>query len=226
MPRLIEQTVQVIAQEFLAKRYRWKARGRMYSQLEARTKRSIGGKRADGLLVFNHWIWGAYTISMEAKSYKTLPAVKPFFDTRNFIIRCLQAGLVTLILSGSFQYFYTLDDRFAQFLLPIVIFLIGTLIFGLLSFKSFRNYQVKVIDQIAQYPANEQWLAISIDTFHKKNKKQLKRLEAVCSRCGVGLLIVNGRAKVEIRVKPRTRWTWWSDFVGCYAKEKEIRAYL
>ncbi|MDF1868103.1 MAG: hypothetical protein P1U70_25005, partial [Saprospiraceae bacterium] len=67
MSRLNEITVQVHAQAFLEKRYRRKAqKGKLYSQLEARTKKKYGGKRADGLIAFKHWILGTYVISMEA----------------------------------------------------------------------------------------------------------------------------------------------------------------
>ncbi len=224
--RLVEQTVQEVAQKYLQKHYRFRARGKVFSQLELRTKKQFGGKRADGFLAFRHWIWGVYTVSMEAKSYKTLPAIRPYFDKKKFVWACAKAGLVFSIVTGAIAFLFTLEDGFVQYLLPLVMFLIGALAYGVLSYNSFRNYKMPVIDQLAQYPANEQWLAFSSDSLRDISLKKLETLKALCHRKGVGLLLVRSRNKIEVAVKPQTRWHFWNDFLRFYAKEQQIRKLL
>lgn len=227
MSRLSEVTVQVHAQEFLEKRFRKKARkGKLFSQLEVRTKKDYGNKRADGLLAFKHWLLGTYVVSMEAKSSKTLPAIKPKRDVWLLVWNSFKAGLLISILTGAFFAFFKLDDGLLQILLPINVLGIGALTYGFLTKDHFSHKTVSVVKQIGQYPANEQWLAFSQDSLNAISLDKTKSLRTICKYRGIGILVVKPRGKVEIFLKAKYKSKWFGHFLKYYSVEKEIRKQI
>ena len=100
---------------------------------------------------------------MEAKSFKTLSAIKPKRDDNLLIWNSIKAGLKFCVVTGMFFALYRMDDSFLQFILPLNMFVCGAIIFGFFTLHSYRHKTVSVIKQLAQYPANERWLAFSKD---------------------------------------------------------------
>lgn len=227
MARLSETYVQHNAQTFLAARYRkMTLTGRLFSQTEVRTKPKYGRKRADGLLAFNHWLLGIHVVAMEAKSFKTLPAIKPQFKLWLLIRNSAHAGIFLCILSGAFFAFYKLDDGLLQFLLPLNVAVIGALVYGFLTRNSYSHKEVGVLKQIGQYPANEHWLAFSEDSWNAVGEENRTSLVEICRHRGFGLLLVKPKKKVVVRVKAKRRWKWWKDYLIYYSLEKEIRSAI
>ena len=166
MALILERTVQNKAQEFLEKKYRRKAKGkRIFSKTEMPTKKKYGSKRADGFLAFRHFFWGNYVVSVEAKSQKTLPAMRPYRDEFIMVKNCLTMGFYCCLGSGAFFALFKMDDNLFRFLIPIYTLIISALIYGLFTWRSYRHQTMDVIDQLKQYPANEKWLAFSKDSF-------------------------------------------------------------
>jgi hypothetical protein len=224
MVNLSEKIVQETAQAFLYHRYRKKARGgRIFSKLEARTRQKYGGKRADGLLAFQHWLFGPYAVSMEAKSFRTLLAMKPKRNDNLLIWNSFKAGLICCILSGMFFAFYKLDDGFLQILLPVNTLVCTGIIYGFFTSNSYRHKTVNVIKQLAQYPANERWLAFSKDSMRSLTKDQRKKLDKICKYQGIGIVIVSAKGKAAIHRSASMRWKWFGDFIKYYSNERKIR---
>ncbi len=224
MQRLIEATVQDIAQKHLEKRYKPKAKkGKLFSKIEVRTKKEKGGKRADGLLAFKRWLLGVYVVSMEAKSYKTLPAMKPYRDDRLWLLNSLWAGLLVCIFTGGFYALFKMSDGMWQFLIPLNMFILGVVLYGYFTRKSYRHKVVDVVNQVGQYPANEQWLAFSMDSLASISLNKRKNLETICRFRGIGILIVHNKSRVEELVQPKMRFKWRKDFLVDYSIESEIR---
>ncbi|MFK7933545.1 MAG: hypothetical protein AB8G22_08540 [Saprospiraceae bacterium] len=227
MPRLAEITVQKVALEYLKKRYRRRAWMRkIFAKIEVSTKKEFGSKRADGLLAFRHWLWGTYVVSMEAKSFKTLPAMKPYRDDWQLVRNSLWAGLVVCILSGAFFWSYRVNDGLWQFLIPFNAFLGGAILYGFLTFRHAAHKKVDVIDQLQQYPANEQWLAFSQDSIDSLPYVKVKKLKKMARSQRIGIVVVQPKGKVKIIVKARMRLRWGKDFLRFYTKEKEIRKVI
>lgn len=227
MANLLEITVQNSAQAFLANRYGGLTGTRkLFSKTEVRTKQKYGGKRADGLLAYKHWFFGTYVVSMEAKSYKTLPAMKPKFDAWFFLKNCFKAGFIICIVSGAFFAFYKIDDILLQFIIPMNAFLVGTLLYGVLTFTNYSNKIVSVVKQVGQYPANEQWLAFSVDSLEKMGKQEVRHLRKICKARGIGILEVKAKGKVKIQIKPKMKSNYGKGFLHYYSKEKEIRGLI
>jgi hypothetical protein len=224
MSNLSEKVVQETAQAFLYHRYRKKARrGKIFSKMEVRTRRQYGGKRADGLLAFHHYIWGAYAVSMEAKSLKTLASMKPVRSSNLLLWNSFKAGLICCILSGMFFAIYRLDDGFMQILLPLNTLVCSAIIYGFFTSNSYRHKTVNVIKQLAQYPANERWLAFSGDSLKSLSKDQLRKLDKICKYKGIGIIVVNKNDRAEVYRSACMQWKWFGDFIKYYSSEKRIR---
>lgn len=227
MSGLNEQYVQKKAQAYLEKRYQSRSsKNAFFSKLEVRTKKAYGSKRADGLIVYRRFFWGVYVVSMEAKSYKTLGTMLPYRDNWRWLKASLWAGLYACILSGSIYALYRIDDGFVQYYLPLNLFLLGAVLYGLLTRNSLRHKVVDVIDQLKQYPANEQWLAFSKDSLNRLPKKKKHVLEWICRYEGIGILVVSRFGRVSSWVEPKRRWKWKGDFLSYYSLEKKIRKQL
>lgn len=202
---LSEKYVQRKALNYLKRRYRIRARSRIFAKQEVSTLPKYGRKRADGLIIFKHWIWGAYVISMEAKSQKTLAAIRPIPAKTILYQQSLKVGFFLLLLSGSLMTVYKLDDAFFQFLIPLSIFITGSWVYRLLTQNSYHHQKAPVFKQLGQYPANEQWLAVPKDALLALPKNKRKALYAICRRLGVGLVVVNKIGLVYTKIRPRKK---------------------
>jgi len=224
LAKLRETIVQVEALHFLRNRYRSRARrGRIYAQTEVRTKPKYGGKRADGLIAYRRFLGSIEVISIEAKSSKTLPSMKPVLQLRWLIWNSIKAGLLIAILTGAFCVFYKFEDLTTRILVPLNTFAVGALLYGMLTFDSYRHCKIRVIAQLKQYPANEQWLAFSKDSLDSISKKKRRDMKKICQAHGVGILSVNHRGKVKILVKAKHNYKLLGDYLGYYSSEEEIR---
>jgi len=226
MSALPECQVRHKAVQYLKKHYRFRARrGKVYAQEEAHTHQRYGRKRADGLLAFRHLLWGTYVVSMEAKSIKTLAAIKPYSDFRRLIINSLKAGFTFCLLTGAIFALIKMDDGLLQFLMPLNALLFGAIGYAAFTFNSSRHQLMRVIRQLRQYPANEQWLAFSKDSVQALPARKRKKLISICRGHGIGLLLVGSRSKVEIRVRPKRQWKWGS-YLRYYSRAPQIRKSL
>ncbi|MEM9916988.1 MAG: hypothetical protein AAF990_02765 [Bacteroidota bacterium] len=227
MAVLTEQSVQKIALRYLDKRYRKKSLWRRtFARPEVRTHKKFGGKRADGLIAFRHWLLGVYVVSIEAKSAKTLPAIRPYSNIRKLLINSLRAGLMCCLLSGAFLALLKMNDGWLQFVIPLNVLAISALLYGLFTLNSHKHQLVDVIDQIRQYPANAQWLAFSKDGFMNLSMAQQEQLRRICQAQGIGILMVKNSWTVEVLHRPSYRWKWFGDFLKFYSKGGEIRKQL
>ncbi len=223
MKRLSESFVQNSSLAYLLKANKFKStNGKFFAKKEVRTKRKYGSKRADGLLAYRHWIWGIYTISIEAKSFKTLPAIKPYQDDKLLFKNSLKAGGMICIASGAIFAFLKMNDGFLQYLLPLNVFVLTALLYAFWRFGSYRHQDAKVLGQSDQYPANERWLALSQDSLNDLKKEQAKTLKKICQSRGVGVLVVKSNGKVRKWIRPKMRWKWLGNFVEFYSNEDKI----
>jgi len=224
---MIERKVQERALQYLRKRYKRKARkGQLFAKMEVRTRRKYGSKRADGVLAFQHWLFGPYVVSMEAKSIKTLQAIKPYISKSRWWRNVLWSGLLICVASGAFFALFKMEDDLLQFLLPLNVFVIGGLIYGVLTLENGDHKKMKVIHQLKQYPANEKWLAFSKESVDQLDYRQRKNLIRICRRNGVGLILVKKWGAPEVWTKPSMKWKWFGDYLSYYSREKEMRRIL
>lgn len=224
MARLSEAYVQQHALRYLERRYcRFKRRQRYFSAIEVTTKKR---KRADGLLVYKRWWGSAYVVSMEAKSFKTRPAIRPELDWRRWLRNCVLFFVcIALIIFLFGTYFYRSQGLF-QWLVPLNFALFAAVGYGYFTRDSYRHLNVRVVAQLKQYPANEQWLAFSDDSFFSLRQKKQIALQRICRYRGIGLLLVGQNKRIDVLNEPLRRFRIGRDFVRYYTKEQSIRAML
>lgn len=228
MTRLIEREVQEAAQGHLEQYYKiHKKLKTLYSQLEARTRKQYGGKRADGLLAYKRNQKKAYVISMEAKSFKTLPALTPYRVNKLWFKSSIYAGLIFSVGSGSmFLAWNQLEYGVYRFLIPLFFWLVGAVVYAFLMRKSYKFQEMPVVHQVFQYPGNEQWVSFSEDALHDIKENLRDNLFKICKARGIGVLLVSSKKQVTMVSKPVYRSKWFGDFLKFYAKEEEIRKFL
>ena len=227
MTKLSERIVQVEALQYLRNRYRRGARGgKIFAQTEVRTRKEYGGKRADGLIVFRHWWSGVVVVAIEAKSSKTLPSMKPTLKIWRLLWNCIRAGFLIAIWTGAAFVFDKVDDPTAQLLIPLNTFVVGAIMYGILTRNNYAHYDVPVLKQLRQYPGHEQWLAFSKDSLQAISRTKHKNLVKLCKDCGYGMMSVAPNGRIRIEVKAKRYRSWWDNPLSYYATEDEIRKVI
>ena len=223
--QLIERTVQNIALEYMVSHYKWRARrNRIWNKIEVRT---IKGKRADGLLAFRkRLIGGIFVASMEAKSYKTLHNIKPRLDTMLWAKNSAYYGTIATFVLAVFILFKKMEDPTYALMLVVNSWVALTVLIALVTRKKHFNQTMDVFKQVLQYKANEQWIALSKDSFDMIDARLQKPFVQVLKARGIGLLIVNSRKKVNLIHKPKRNKKLFGDFLKFYSVGEEIRKYL
>ncbi len=114
------------------------------------------------------------------------------------------------------------------YLLPILPAAIIGFGYLFLTDELVMYHTTDVVNQLRQYPANEQWLALSIDANKAIVAKDLEELKRVCLRKGVGLLIVTNKNKVvvEIEVKECNLSGKSKNFLSHYKRSKKVQLWI
>ncbi|MEL6944693.1 MAG: hypothetical protein AAFO82_18710 [Bacteroidota bacterium] len=218
--RLNEELIQNNALIYLSEKYY--KRKHTYAELERYTN---AGKRADGLICFPYKDKTTYVISLEAKSYKTLKNLKPYFSSLKGNKYSRIIAFVLLIILSFFIY----TKIPTQYLDPLWVILILTAFIGAAWFILQRlkaaniswTKSIPVIEQLAQYPANEKWLAIGNDSV--KDEYIYQNLLSQCHKFGIGVLIMDQNERFEIKHKPKYKTPdQGKDFLSNYIDQKEI----
>ncbi len=226
--RLTELVVQQKAQAYLERYYQIKhGKRHLYSNLEERTKKKFGMKRADGLLAYKLNRRRAYVVSMEAKSHKTLPALRPYRVNKVWIRDSIWKGLLLTLASGVLFFVWRQEGWLLRFLLPFGVWLGATLLHLLVFRNSYKYQEMSVIHQVFQYPANEQWLSLSMDSFDMIKKELRQNLFKICKARNIGVLMVDEQLNVDLIHPPKARRRWWIwGYLTYYHNESAIRDYL
>lgn len=138
-----------------------------------------------------------YTIAIEAKSIRTLRALRGKSGRAARILASIFVTMVTGIIAAQV---IESDSR-----VPIAIALsFGVFSAVLLVFRSSRTFSTPaaVLPQLLRYPANEHWIALPQDAIVRSGR-DFDDLLADCSAAGVGLLGVTRRrvSKVHLAAK-------------------------
>ena len=231
MARLTEKYVQKQSMIFLKDYYKNKYNlTRLFARTEVRTTHKRKGYgRADGILCFNSDKQNIHTVSLEAKSHKTLNYITPINDAKKDRLLLLITVTIFLILALVLSQ----DERWYWIILISVSFAIIAvivLVFVLVLIEPEGLKKFKVIEQIKRYPANEKWIAISADSLNLVKKRftlftkktNLESLLLACKKNGIGLLVISHKT-VKIKIEPTFTKGY---FLHNYSIEKEIKKIL
>lgn len=111
MSRLTEKFIQKKALEYLQEYYQEKFHPTtIYAREEVRTNSQFHNKRADGLLCFNCNQQMEYTVSLEAKSHKTLGSLSAYWNDNKMALHALMIaiplGLLSIIFSHPLAWYW------------------------------------------------------------------------------------------------------------------------
>jgi len=224
--RLEEITVQKRAQAYLEQYYKIKHGQRhLFSNIEERTKKKYGMKRADGLLAYKLNKRRAYVVSMEAKSHKTLPALRPYRVNKVWIKDSIWKSFLFTLASGVLFLAWRQDGWLV--LLPFGVWFLAFLVHLLLFKGSYKYQEMEVIHQVFQYPANEQWLSLSEDSFDMIKENLRMNLIKICKARDIGVLMVDPDLHVNMIHPPKARKRYWFyGYLTYYHNEEAIRKHL
>lgn len=224
--RLEEITVQKRAQAYLEQYYKIKHGQRhLFSNIEERTKKKYGMKRADGLLAYKLNNRRAYVVSMEAKSHKTLPALRPYRVNKVWIKDSIWKSFLFTLASGVLFFAWRQDGWLV--LMPFGVWFLAFLVHLFLFKGSYKYQEMEVIHQVFQYPANEQWLSLSEDSFDMIQENLRMNLIKICKARDIGVLMVDQDLHVNMIHPPKARKRYWFyGYLTYYHNEEAIRKHL
>lgn len=231
MSRLTEKFVQKTAIEYLKEYYAEKYQTeKIFGRDEVRTSDAYHNKRADGLICFNSNKQIEHTISIEAKSHRTLGSLLTYWNDEKLglhtLISSIPLGLLTIAFTHDLAWYWI----FLITLLSIVILFL--VIIAIIGFMEPNHYKlINVVNQVHQYPANEKWIAISQDSLNLAKKKSNPEFHKnsdyhnfiqVCKNQNIGIIVITRRTK-KILAKPKYVS---GNFLDCYATNEQIRDFL
>ena len=233
MPRghLNEKTVQIAAVEWLEQYYR-DANPEIIaiaSRQEAvvRKKDRFGDGRADGLVAARLTDGSVFTASLEAKSSRTFHNISPSYRDGRWFLHALTVGVAAAGIAAYATRNYS-DHWLWIWAIPIPLFTI--VLFTFLAFTSDHKYYrpIGVIAQVKRYPANEHWIALPADAFNQLNKEQQESFLKDVRREGIGFLRVSRGSRAVPVEMPGWNPTpnGYTDFLSCYARERDLREKL
>lgn len=202
-PQLPEKNIQDIALDFLKRRYRkYSSNGKVAADGQQLNRRNR--KEADGLIAFHQGRTEIFTASLEVKKDLSSPAINLVFDEgRGNTLAIIGAGVVYIALITYIHLYFspqTFDSLWgwASYLLLLSFFFPLRAWIRRLSHPWLKN--IGALQQLAQYPGNECWLAIG---YYEKSFRhpKLLLLEKWCRRKGVGLLLVRPYSRRQVRVQ-------------------------
>lgn len=202
MSGLTEKYVQDVSLDFLRRHYEDKYKpSKMFCRKEVVTKYKNKKGRADGFIAFRNE-GRIYTVSLEAKSHKTLDTLFTKYNdfaplSLGLIMLCVVSALTSLLL-WKFNWVIRFGISASAGIVSGIVFI------RFIDKKAiFKKHGI--IEQVRRYPANEQWIAFSKDAYNFFNETNDFELKMRAKRYGIGIIVVNSGKKASIELEASER---------------------
>lgn len=201
MSKLTERYVQNNALNYLKSYYEAQnPNTTVYARTEVATVYKNRQGRADGLLAFRKNGGRIYTVSLEAKSHKTFNSLKNIaLDNRLLAMLSLSFILiasVTWIMLGAMSFW-------VKTIITLIVSLGLSIGVNILLLEQQHFDTNEIIEQVMRYPADEKWIAVSIDAFNACNQFQREMLISKAQSKGVGVIVVSSNNKIDVKLKAK-----------------------
>jgi hypothetical protein len=221
MAKLTERYVQNIALDYLKSYYQSQYPGKqMFADVELRTKYKRKRGRADGLLAFRNDSGYIYTVSMEAKSHKTFSSLRDI--PHNSLLRFML--IISFIFVASvFWFVFSTMVLWLKIILSVVLGFVLSMAF--LIYCLDKNYfdTHGIIEQVKRYPADERWIALSVDAFKNCNQIEDGKLLSKAKSKGIGIIVVSAGNKVKcLLYSKKPKHTHSKSFIYKYDRQQMI----
>jgi hypothetical protein len=227
--RLTERYVQRVAINWVASYYEQNPDIQIalpYMEVKVSSKSRLGHGQADGLIVAQLLDGTVYTVSLEAKSFKSRHNIRFWYKDGKWFLHTVLIGGIGLIVTGVIG--WSVGGWFWMWVFPLLAFIVLSLAYLALTLENSRYRSIDVINQVKRYPANEKWIAMSTDAYNLLRPEEQTTLREACRRDGIGLMRVSAGERVNLleRPIPQDPPKDCRDFLECYARTEDIRSKL
>lgn len=181
-------------------------------------------KRADVMISFMRARNRPYVVVVEAKSRTTIHQLK--LQEKDSRVRFIAQSTTLAVIVGlsaviGYQWYFNALNT----LLLMGVFIGGSILVGTLIRRLEWSIvgAISAIEQLGRYPANEHWVAVGENTFVRP--EEFRTLKRQCKKNGVGLIVVDRRGKIQLRVIPEPRHVF-NDYLSKYGKRNNIMAVI
>ncbi|MBC5775331.1 hypothetical protein H8S95_14725 [Pontibacter sp. KCTC 32443] len=189
--------------------------------LVGQSEKTKRGNTTDGILAFKQTTGNVFVANISMQQSEALT---------NLVVNYKKNGLgwfrlITPLLVAAACFFIgrSTGNLLIMLIAPVIFAPFGFILHAYLL-KKYRFRQVeKLVDQAKQYPANDQWIGLSISSLMFRKNLLATELLEVCNRKGVGLITVGQRSKVIMMKKPKSATCRRGDFLSHYASDENIR---
>jgi hypothetical protein len=185
-----------------------------------------------------------FIASLEAKSQKTMGDLKVIFKDAKLIIT-----LITSAITLTIVFLLVLQAAVWWVKVPISLIFSGVislLLIGLADDRS-KFHTHGIIEQVKRYPADEKWIALSMDSYKKCLRKDRETVEnrsisegnshqkskvqgsiyQKAKSFGIGMLVVSSNENVQLILEPKHQSTRnKTNYLKYYRNNKKIENEL
>ncbi|WP_421947659.1 hypothetical protein [Phaeodactylibacter xiamenensis] len=203
--------------------------GIVYAGSEAFTQNKAF--RADGLIVFHQRPSKIVTASLEVKRDLGKGDLNKSIDygrarTTAYIVSSLIGLLASILLFKLWRPLLLEPLWYIAHVLTTVT--LGYIFYQILKQKKlFFTQRIRALQQLANYPANERWLAFAYDSrIHSRDK--LKQVILACRQEGAGLIVMRPDKgwRIEKEVEPRYNNSPGKQILKKYLEESSIAQHI
>jgi hypothetical protein len=221
MSKLTERYVQNIALDYLRSYYQSQYPDKqVFAAVELRTKYKRKRGRVDGLVAFKKDSGYIYTVSMEAKSHKTFGSLR---DIPHDSLLLFTLVVSFILVATVFWFTFTAMVLWLKIILSVVL---GVLLsMASIIYCLDKNYfdTHGIIEQVKRYPADERWIALSVDAFKNCNQIEDGKLLSKAKSEGIGIIVVSAGNKVRCLLNSKKpKRTHSKSFIYKYDRQRTI----
>lgn len=209
--------IEDFAYDFLQSHYR-----ATYTASSIKVNHNIKTKadaEVDGLLLFDTVDNSPFCAAVVTAGSSNLASLLTRYKKKGLSkYRFLTAGVVLLgtavLLSGILHWGIAAG-------IAVVAALATLVIHSTIETNQLKKKIADMVNNLSNFPANEQWLGISISSLTFRNNQLAHHLLSLCRQKGIGILTVGQRAKVVLLQEPKAVQSQGANFVSNYVLAAE-----
>lgn len=222
MPNQSESNINDFAYDYLSSHY--SARFDAKQILVDKNEQTQHGHTTDGLFSFKQQDNTLFVAALHTHNSPQIASALTRYKKKGLSMMRYASSLLVLLLVtvAGWQLGYLIAGLVAA--IPLSA---GTFALHTIAEKKLRKRQLlRLLDELKETPADEQWLGLSISSLTFRNNYLAKQLLAMCERRGIGIITVGQRAKVVLLQEPKPSTCRRGDFLSHYQSEDRIRKAL
>ncbi|MBD1396905.1 hypothetical protein H9Q13_06990 [Pontibacter sp. JH31] len=222
MPGQGENTMDDHAFDYLGSYYakRKKNSGLLINRLEQTRK----GAWVDGLFAYRSEDNTFFAASLSTRQSGKLAALLSHYKRKGLGHSRFVTSVLLLAATAGIGYYLNL--WLILWVMPLFVAVAGFVVHSALEKRRLQRQMLKSVDELKDFPADEQWLCIEVSSLSWRHNSLAEKLSALCERRGIGLITIGKRARITLHQEPRAVKCRRDDFLSYYVAEAAIRKTL